>query len=58
MNDVTGPSLVSTLAATLPKAKAKTVGKKVGVVAGEALLDMNATALYKIVAKAFADTQA
>ena len=58
MNNVTGPSLVWTLAATLPNAKAKTVGKTLGVVAAEALLDMNATALYKMVAKAFADTQA
>ena len=58
MNDVTGPSLVWTLAATLPNSKAKTVGKTLGVVAGEALLDMNATALYKMVAKAFGDTQA
>ena len=58
MNNVTGPSLVWTLAATLPNAKAKTVGKTLGVVAAEALLDMNATALCKMVAKAFADTQA
>ena len=58
MNDVTGLSLVSTLSETLPNAKAKTVGKTQGDVEAEALLDMNATALLKVVDKAFAETQA
>ena len=57
MNDVTGPSIVSTLAATLPKAKAKTVGKTLGDVKVEALLNIKATTLLKVVAKAFEDTQ-
>ena len=58
MNNVTGLSLVSTLSETLPKAKAKTVGKTQRDVEAEALLDMNATALLKVVDKAFAETQA
>ena len=57
MNDVTRPSLVSTLAATLPNAESKTVGKTVGDVKAEVLLAMKTTTLLKVVAKAFADTQ-
>ena len=57
MNDVTGPSLVCRLAATLPKAEVKTVGKTLGAVKSKALLDMKAATLLKVVAKAFADTQ-
>ena len=57
MNDVTRPSLVSTLAATLPNAESKTVGKTVGDVKAEVLLAMKTTTLLKVVAKAVADTQ-
>ena len=38
MNELTGPSLVKMLAATLPKAEVKTVGKTLGYVQAEALL--------------------
>lgn len=44
------------MAATLPKTKAKTVGKAPGDVEAETLLDMKAATLLKVVAKAFADT--
>ena len=57
MNKLTGPSLVSTLAATLLKAKVKTVAKTLQDLQGEPLLGRKAATLLKVVAKAFADTQ-
>ena len=54
---MTGPSLVSTLAATLPMAKVKTVAKTLQDLEAEPLLDITAATLLKVVAKAFADTQ-
>ena len=57
MNKITGPSLVSTLAATLPMAKVKTVAKTLQDLEAEPLLDIMAATLLKVVAKAFADTQ-
>ena len=57
MNKVTGPSLLPTLAATLPKAKVKTVAKTLQDLEAEPLLDITAATLLKVVAKAFADTQ-
>ena len=44
------------MAATLPKTEAKAVGKTLGDVKAEELLDMKATTLLRVVAKAFADT--
>ena len=41
----------------MTKAKAKTVNKTLGDVKVEALLDIKATTLLKVVAKAFPDTQ-
>ena len=52
-----GPSLVSSLAATLSKEENKTVGKTLGDVNAKVLFDMKAATLLKVVAKAFADTQ-
>ena len=57
MNKKTGPSLVSTLTATLPKAKVKTVAKTLQDLEAEPLLDIMAATLLKVVAKAFADKQ-
>ena len=54
---MTGPSLVSTLAATQPKAKVKIVAKTLQDLQAEPLLDIKAATLLKVVAKAFADTQ-
>ena len=54
---MTGPSLVSTLAATLPMAKVKTVAKTLQDLEAEPLLGRKAATLLKVVAKAFADTQ-
>ena len=48
---------VSTLAATLPMVEANRVGKTLSDVGAEALLDMKAATLLRVVAKAFADTQ-
>lgn len=45
------------LAATLPKAKVKTVAKTMQDLQAEPLLDIKAGTLLKVVAKAFADTQ-
>ena len=56
MNKITGPSLVSTLTSTLPKAKVKTVAKTLQDLEAEPLLDIMAATLLKVVAKAFADT--
>ena len=57
MHKVTGPSLVWTLAETLPKAKVKTVAKTMQDLQAKPLLDIKAATLLKVVAKAFADTQ-
>ena len=57
MNKLTGPSLVSTLAATLLKAKVKTVAKTLQDLQAEPLLGRKAATLLKVVAKAFADIQ-
>lgn len=57
MNDIKGPSLVCIPATTLPKAEAKRVSKTLHDVKAEALLNMKAATLLKVVAKAFADTQ-
>ena len=57
MNELTGPLLVKTLTATLPKAEVKTVGKTLGYVQAEALIDIKAATLLKVVTKTFADTQ-
>ena len=57
MNKLTGPSLVSTLAATLPKAKVKTVAKRLQDLQADPLLDITAATLLEVVGKAFADTQ-
>ena len=57
MNKITGPSLVSTLTSTLPKAKVKTVAKKLQDLETEPLRDIMAATLLKVVAKAFAHTQ-
>ena len=57
MNKITGPSLVSTLTSTPPKAKVKTVAKTLQDLEAEPLLDIMAATLLKVVAKAFADTQ-
>ena len=57
MNKITGPSLVSTLTSTPPKAKVKTVAKTLPDLQAEPLLDIMAATLLNVVAKAFADTQ-
>ena len=57
MNKITGPSLVSTLTSTLPKAKVNTVAKTLQDLEAEPLHDIMAATLLKVVAKAFADTQ-
>ena len=57
MNKITGPSLVSTLTSTLPKAKVKTVAKTLQDLEAEPPLGRKAATLLKVVAKAFADTQ-
>lgn len=44
------------MAATLPKTEAKVVGKTLGDVKAEALLDIKGATLLRVVAKAFADT--
>ena len=48
MNKLTGPSLVSTLAATLLKAKVKTVAKTLQDLEGEPLLGRKAATLLKV----------
>ena len=49
MNKLTGPSLVSTLAATLPKAKVKTVAKTLQDLEAKPLLGRKAATLLKVV---------